>query len=160
MTSLTFTAHPRVPTDLCPPVSSCEPGSIWGTLEIVFETLGHCFPRVGLTDVDPFLGSPLLLSLPVDFISGQGRAGAVWDPQSRGPPRSGNKTSLTEHGVSLSLSCLLFRKDCEVFFRLPSSTSGRKFPFLGGIRKKEIDPLRPVVVQPDLNILYTSLIQR
>ena len=71
MFRLTFTAHLQAPTDLCPTLSFYKPTSIFSTLESVFETLAHCLPGGGLTEINPFLVLPPLVSLPLDFISGE-----------------------------------------------------------------------------------------
>ena len=69
MADLTFTARLHIPTDLCPTFSSYKPGSVFGTLETVFETLVHSLPGAGLAEINSFLVSPLLVSLPLDFVS-------------------------------------------------------------------------------------------
>ena len=67
--NLTIRLH--VPTSLCPTFSLDKPRSIFSTLETVFEMLVFCLPGVGLTEINPFLVSPLLISLPVDFVSSE-----------------------------------------------------------------------------------------
>lgn len=68
---LTFTAHLQAPTDLSPTLSFCKPAGIFSILETVFETLACCLPSGGLTEVNPFLVSLPLISLPLDFINGE-----------------------------------------------------------------------------------------
>lgn len=53
------------------PVSFYKPGSISSTLKTIFETLVHCPPGVGLSEISPFLISPTLVPLPLDFASGE-----------------------------------------------------------------------------------------
>jgi len=71
MIDLTFTAHLHVPADLCPTFSLYKPGSIFSTLETAFGSLVPSFPSVGLTEINSFLVSPPLLSLPLNFVSGE-----------------------------------------------------------------------------------------
>lgn len=58
-----------VPTNLSPTFSLYKPGSILSTWETVFERLVRYLPRVGLTEIN-FLLVSLLVSLPLDFVSG------------------------------------------------------------------------------------------
>jgi len=57
------------PTHLCHTFSLYKPGSIFSILETIFEMLVHCLPGVGLTEINSFLVSPLLVSLPLDSVS-------------------------------------------------------------------------------------------
>ena len=77
---LTFNAHLHVSTHLCPTFSLPKPGSIFDTLETVFELLVYCLPVVGLTEINPFLTYPPLVSLPLDFVSFEWPH-HVWDPR-------------------------------------------------------------------------------
>lgn len=72
MIDLTFTAHLQVPADLCPTFSLCKPGGIFSILETLFETLLHCLPGVGLTEINSFL---VLLSLVSPQVTGPGPFG-------------------------------------------------------------------------------------
>lgn len=45
-------------------------GGTFGSLEIVFEMVVCCLPRVGLTKINSFLISLLLISLSLDFVRG------------------------------------------------------------------------------------------
>ena len=71
MIHLTFATHLDVPTDLCPTFCLYKPSSIFGTLDTIFETLVHCLPGVGLTDINSFLVLPPLVSWPLDFVRGE-----------------------------------------------------------------------------------------
>lgn len=72
MIELTFTALLPVPTDLCLTLPLYKPGSISNTLETVFETLVHCLPDVGLTEINSLFISPPLVSVPLDLASSEG----------------------------------------------------------------------------------------
>lgn len=60
MIHLTFTTHLHVPTDLCLTFFLYKPRRIFSTLKTAFETLIHCLPRVGFTEINPFLVLPSL----------------------------------------------------------------------------------------------------
>lgn len=64
-----LTAHLRVPTNLWSTFFFCELRSIFSTLKNIFEMLVHCLPSVGPTEINSFVVSPPLVSLPLDFIS-------------------------------------------------------------------------------------------
>lgn len=81
MVHLTFTAHLHGPTDLCPSFSFYKPGKIFGTLETIFEILAHCLLGIGLTEINSFLVSQPLMSLPLDFASGQWSNVVCLEPQ-------------------------------------------------------------------------------
>ena len=80
--NLTLTTQQHLPTDLCPTFSLYKPGSIFSTLETVFETLDRGIPGVGSTEINPFLVAPPLISLPLDFCQQQvarpGLFGTLW----------------------------------------------------------------------------------
>lgn len=67
MINLTFTAHLHIPTDLGHTFSLYKSGSIFSTLETA-ERIICCLPRVDLTEINSFLVSPPLVSLPLDFV--------------------------------------------------------------------------------------------
>ena len=69
---LTCPAHLPVPTDLCPTFSLHKAARIFVTLETVFEMLVCCLPDVSLTEINPFLLLPPLISLPLDSVRGEG----------------------------------------------------------------------------------------
>ena len=64
MIHLTFTAHLHIVTKPCPTFSLYEPRSIFSTLETIFGEMlvCCCLPSVGLTEINPFLLSPPLVS--------------------------------------------------------------------------------------------------
>lgn len=84
MTELTFTASLPVPNDLCPTLPLYKPGSISNTLETVFETLVHCLPDVGLTEINSLFISPPLVSVPLDLASSEGPNLVFWRTQKPG----------------------------------------------------------------------------
>lgn len=69
MMGLTPTAHLHAPTDLCPTLFLCNPASIFGSLETVFETLVGYLPIAGFTKINSYLDSLPLVSLPLDSVS-------------------------------------------------------------------------------------------
>lgn len=69
--NLIFSALLHVPTYLHLIFSLYTPGSTFGTLETAFGTQAHYLPGAGLTEINPFLILPPLLSLPLDFVSGE-----------------------------------------------------------------------------------------
>lgn len=64
MIDLTRTAHPHVPTNLCPTFALYEPGHLFSSLGTVFDMSVRCLPGVGLTEINSFPMSPPLISLP------------------------------------------------------------------------------------------------
>ena len=64
--------------NLCLTFSFYKPGGIFSVLEMVFEKLVYSLPGVGFTEINSFLVSPWLVSLPVDFVS-QEWLSLVWD---------------------------------------------------------------------------------
>lgn len=67
----TSSAHLHGRTDLGPSLASCEPGSVFGTLETVLGMLVCRLPSAGLAEINSFLMSPPLSSLPLDFFSSE-----------------------------------------------------------------------------------------
>ena len=65
---LTCIACLHVPTNLCPTFSLYKPSTIFSTLESVFGILVRCLPSV-LTEINSFLASLPLVSLPLDDVS-------------------------------------------------------------------------------------------
>ena len=68
MMDLTFTAHLHAPTHFCPTFFLYKSRSIFSTLETVFETLACCLACSGFSEIHPFLVSPPLISLLLDFV--------------------------------------------------------------------------------------------
>ena len=67
----TFAAHLHVPTNLRPAFALFKLGCVLSTLETVSVTFVRCLPGIGLTEMNSFLVSPPLLSLPLDFPRGE-----------------------------------------------------------------------------------------
>ena len=83
MIHLTSTYLP-IRTHLCPAFSLYKPRGIFSTLETVFEMLIN-FPSVGLPEINSFLVSPPLVSLPLDFVSQEWlNPFCLWAPQAWG----------------------------------------------------------------------------
>lgn len=70
MINLIFSVQLHVPIDFGPTFFLYKPISIFSILEVAFSML-FCFPSVGLTEVNSFLVSPPLVSLPLDFVNGE-----------------------------------------------------------------------------------------
>lgn len=68
---LTFTAHQHLPTNLVPHFPCINQGEFSALWRQVFEALVHYLPSVGFTEVNSFLVSPLLISLPLNFVNGE-----------------------------------------------------------------------------------------
>ena len=72
VTRLTFPAHLHVPTGRGPAVSFYINRKLFSALlETVFETRVYCLPGVGLTEINSFLVSPPLVTLPLAFVTGE-----------------------------------------------------------------------------------------
>lgn len=82
MICLTLTAHPRGPTDRRPAFSLHNPGTVFPTLQAVFELLAHGPPDIGPAAVTTLLVSHPLVSLPLE------RAGGEWPSLACLGPRS------------------------------------------------------------------------
>ena len=82
---LTLPAHQQGPTDPCATFSLHKPGSVFSTLKTFFETLVHCLPSVDLTEINSFLVSPVLVPLPLGFVSSEWQNLVCLGPQIQVP---------------------------------------------------------------------------
>lgn len=80
---LTLTAHLRGPTDRRPAFSLHNPGTVFPTLQTVFELLAHGPPDIGLAAVTTLLVSPPLVSLPLECVGDERPSLACLGPRSQ-----------------------------------------------------------------------------
>lgn len=79
MTDLTFTAYLHYPPIFSPLFPLHKLGRIFGTLEIVFETLVRCLLSVGLAEINSFL-----VSLPLRILSvASGQTRSAREPRNQ-----------------------------------------------------------------------------